>query len=403
VKPLFIHNRYQQFGGEDAVVAEERRIFDEHGVAVEFYCRDNAELTDRGFARQALVPLEALHSRRTVKDIRRVIDKCRPDLAYVHNIYPLVSSSVYSALSEAGVPTVQVAHNFRPFCSTGLLYRDGAICEKCLAGSPLPGIAHRCFRGSLGISAMYAGATGLGRRRFRNADGFMCPTQFTATKLRQGGIAAERLFIRPHCIRQDSRRPNYGNGRYALFLGRLSAEKGIGTLVDAFARTPQIELVIAGTGPMEEEARRTVAERRLDNIRFAGFVAGDAKQTLLDDALFVVFPSECYESFGMQALEAYRAGKPVIASEIGSIPYVVRDGETGYLFKPGNAAELARRVLELAGDEGERRRLGQAAHVAAERDYSPERWFESTMRIFHAVARSQESPFVPAEMEESVR
>ncbi len=341
MRVLFVHDHYQQFGGEDAIVQLEQETLKKHGVNVSFYSRHNDEIRTFHPGQKALLPLNAVHSIRTRDEIRATIDRCRPDVAYLHNIYPLISPSIYPALAQAGVPSFQVAHNFRPFCSNGLLFTNGAICEKCLGHSPLPAVSNRCFHRSFAMSAMYAAATARARQASLALEGFICPTPFTAGKLAAAGINENRLFVRPHFIPQDGVPPCYGGGRYALFIGRLSPEKGLHTLVDAFARIPAVDLVIAGTGPMEQDLRLQIAARGASNIRLAGFVTGEAKRQLLSEAMFVVVPSECYEAFGMIVLEAFLAGKPAIASSIGGLPYVISEGRTGCLFQPGNAAELA--------------------------------------------------------------
>lgn len=387
MRVLFIHTHYQQFGGEDAVVDLERETLTKRGIQVRMYARHNDEIKSYSLIEKALIPLSAIHSTRTATDVRKTIDAFRPDVAYIHNIYPLISPTVYTALAQAKVPVVQLAHNFRPFCSNGLLFTNGTVCEKCLGGSPLAAVVNRCFRGSVSMSAMYAAATFRARRL--NANGlFICPTPFTAGILSAAGIDRNRLFTRPHFLYTGVRPTTYGAGTYALYLGRLAAEKGLNTLIDAFASTPELKLVIAGTGPMQEDLRRRILRQRLSNVQLAGFVSGEEKARLLEDAMFVVLPSESYEAFGMTALEAYRAGKPVIASNIGGLPYLVKDGRTGRLFEPGDARGLAACSREMAGDERLRFAMGRAARSAAEREYSADRWFERTIEIFRSAMRT---------------
>ncbi len=381
---LFIHNHYQQFGGEDTIVELEKEALEQHGASVTVYSRHNDEIKSFHTGGKALLPLSAIHSRKTTYDIRAAIDACRPDVAYLHNIYPLISPSIYPALAEARIPSFQVAHNFRPFCSNGLLYTKGAICEECLGHSTLPAVSNRCFHNSLAMSAMYAAATARAQKLSTALKGFICPTPFTASKLMVAGLPPDRLFTRPHFIPGDAGTPKYGDGRYALFIGRLSPEKGLNTLVDAFAGAPSVELVIAGTGPMEEDLRLRIAALRASNIHLAGFVKGDAKRRLLENAMFVVVPSECYEAFGMIVLEGFLAGKPALASRIGGLPYVVADGQTGRLFEPGDAIALAECAMSLAADVAGRAEMGRAARFQVESEFGPERWFERTMEIFRS-------------------
>ncbi len=395
MRVLFVHNRYQEYGGEDAVFDLERKALTERGVEVSVYSRHNDEIKAFHTGQKAFLPAQAIHSSRTVSDIESVVRTTRPDVAYVHNIYPLISPSVYRALASAGVPSIQVAHNFRPYCMNGLLYRQGAVCEECLGHGAWAGVRNRCFRGSLGLSVMYAGATT--RARTAPVDAIVCPTPFTARKLVQAGVPAKSLCVRPHFIAETAAEPTPGSGRYALYLGRLTPEKGLNTLIEAFARTPSVELVIAGTGPLEQDLRLQIATRGLSNITMTGFVSGEAKRALLDDATFLIIPSEWYEVFGTVALEAFRAGKPVVASRIGGLPFVVNDGHTGRLFEPGDAGSLAACVTQLSANPTMRETMGRAALTAVHREFSADRWFDTTMELFRRVTfRAQESPVFPA-------
>lgn len=382
---LLVHNRYRQYGGEDAAVAMETRALRAGGNEVFEYTRDSAEIDNMSLAARGLIPVCAVRSNRTLDEVRGLVQRVSPDVAFVHNVYPLISPAVYTALAEAGIPAVQVAHNFRPFCLNGLLYRNGAPCELCMDGSSLHGVVNRCFRGSAPLSAMYALATSRARRSA--IAGWIAMTPFAAGRLTAAGVSGDRIFIRPNFIAPGPCPANYGTGKHALFLGRLSTEKGINTLLDAFTQT-RVPLVIAGAGPAEPVVRRTIADRRLTHITVAGFVEGETKRRLIEDAEFLVFPSECYENFAMVLLEAFKAGKPIIASNIGSLPHIVRHRETGMLFSSSNVAELAHSVDELHADPALRSALGRAARRAVESEYTERRWLERTMEICHAVTGS---------------
>jgi hypothetical protein len=154
MRVLLVHNHSRHFSVEDALVERERETLERHGIQVTVYSRHNDEIQTFHAGQNILLPLNAIHSRRTGEDIRLVIDAWRPDVAYVHNIYPLISPSIYPALAKAGIPSFQVAHNFRPFCSKGSLFTRGAICEKCLGHSPLRAVSNRCYRENLVMSAI---------------------------------------------------------------------------------------------------------------------------------------------------------------------------------------------------------------------------------------------------------
>jgi glycosyltransferase involved in cell wall biosynthesis len=387
MRVLLAHNFYQQPGGEDAVVRAEYDALRSRGVEVQLYARDSGEIRQYNWLQKAAIPLYTIASPRTGADIRDVVATFRPDVAYLHNLYPLISPSIYEALAAAGVPIVQAVHNYRPFCANALLHTGGQICERCIGGNHWNAVRHRCFRDSYVLSSMYAATVARARRTglLRNVSAWVCLTGFGRQKLMEAGVPADCISVRPNSLDAAKYQPAFGGGEYVLFLGRLSAEKGVQPLLEAFRWMPGERLVIAGAGPFEEEARAFAAKHRMTNVEFAGFQSGEAKARLLAKAKFLVFPSVWYETFGMVILEAYAAGKPVVGSRIGSIPFLVRDGETGSLFEPGNSADMAAKMQALASDDQAQIRMGRAGRSCLERDYNLDQAFDSLMSIFAQV------------------
>jgi glycosyltransferase involved in cell wall biosynthesis len=388
MKILFIHNFYQQFGGEDSVALAESRLLKEKGEEVLLWTRHNDEIKDYGVLQKASFFPEAVHSRHTVAEIRKVVQRFRPDVAYIHNIYPLISPSLYGALRADHVPMVQVLHDFRPFCSNGWFYIGGQVCERCKTGNHLHAIANRCYRDSYLLSALYATTLAVNRwsGALDNVDAFICLTDFFRKKIQEMGIPEEKIFVRPNFIATPSFEPETsGHGGYALFLGRLSNEKGLWTLVRAFEQLPEVDLRIVGTGPLENELKNYVTEKRLGNIHLVGFKSGDEKRHLLRDCQFAVVPSEWYENFPISALEFYGHAKPVIASRIGGLPYIVEEGETGLLFEPGNPADLVAKIHQLRADPVKAAAMGRLGRHRVETKYGPEESYNHLMNIFKKV------------------
>jgi glycosyltransferase involved in cell wall biosynthesis len=389
MKILFIHNFYQQFGGEDSVALAERRLLEDHGEEVCFWTKHNDEIKKYGPLQKANFFKETIRSSRTVREIQETVAKFQPDVAFVHNIYPLISPSLYPALKDLGVPIVQVLHDFRPFCSNGWFYINGQVCERCKLGNHLPGIIHRCYHDSFVLSTLYSTTLGLNRwaGMLDKIDAFICLTAFFEQKILEAGIPEEKIFIRPNFINapplpSESRN---GNGNYALYLGRLSNEKGIWTLLRAFAQLPEVPLKIAGTGPLENELREYAATHKLSNVEFLGFKSGEKKWELVRNSEFGVIPSEWYENFPIVALEFFAAARPVVASRIGGLPHVVEEGKTGTLFEPGNADDLARRVKSLRSNPAEIEVMGRQGRLMAEGQYGPQASYNNLMNIFHEV------------------
>ena len=386
---LFVHNFYQQFGGEDSVANSERRLLEARGEKVLFWTRHNDEIKAYSLSQKLSFFRETISSPRTTTDIIEAVTRFKPDVAFVHNVYPLISPSLYPALNSLGVPVVQVLHDFRPFCSNGWFYIDGKICERCKFGNHLPGIVHRCYKDSYLLSTLYSATLGLNRRAglLDKIDAYICLTGFFKEKILEVGIPEAKIHLRPNFIDApplDANPSQQGNG-YALYLGRLSNEKGIRTLIRAFEKLPDVNLKIVGTGPLEPEVREYVRAKALRNIEFLGFKSGEEKWQLIRKSQFGVVPSEWYENFPIVALEYFAAAKPVIASRIGGLPYVVEDGQTGYLFDPGNVEDLVATVTRLRNDPAAAANMGCLGRKLAETRYGPEASYNTLVNIFNKV------------------
>ena len=397
MKILFIHDFYQQFGGEDSVALAERQLLEERGEEVLFWTRHNDEIKDYGILQKANFFAETVYSRRTVRDLRKAAAEFKPDVAFVHNIYPLISPSLYYALHALRVPIVQVLHDFRPFCSNGWFYIDGKICERCKFGNHLHGVTNRCFRDSYVLSALYATTLGVNRRAgmLDRVDAFICLTGFFKEKILEIGIPEEKIFIRPNFIDTAPLRTGSDeteNGNYALFLGRLSNEKGLWTLIHAFEPLPEIELRIVGTGPLEQEIRNYLQEKNLRHIKLLGFKSGDEKWQLIKNCHCGIIPSQWYENFPIAALEFYAASKPIVASKMGGLPYVIHDQKSGLLFEAGQTTELTQKVQRLFSNPAEARCMGRQGRLLAETTYGPQQSYDNLMGIFETVLARFGSP-----------
>ena len=385
---LFIHDFYQNFGGEDAVALSEMRLLQDHGEEVITYTRHNHEIREYRLWQKVALPGEAIYSRRTRTELSELVEKRRPDVAYIHNFFPLISPSVYSALKSLGVPSVQVVHDFRMLCPNGVFYTEGQVCERCKHGNFLHAVRHRCYRDSYLASAVASSAIGLHRIAggLDKIDGYICLTEFTRQKLLEVGVASEKIFLKPNFIDAIQVSPRPGGGDYALFLGRLSPEKGLWTLIRAFERLPDLPLKIAGTGPLEDDLRLYLSMRKPHNIELVGFKSGPEKWELLRGSVFVVVPSEWYETFCLVVLEAYAAGKAVLASRLGSLPYVVEQGKTGLLFEAGNASDLAAKAGEMMRRPQELELMGGYGRQLAENRFGPEQNYRVLMDIFSRIS-----------------
>lgn len=371
------------------VVLAERKLLQEHGNEVTSYTRHNDEVKSYNLQDKIKFLPDTIYSLRTRRELSALVRASRPDVAYTHNVFPLISPSVYHTLHQLRVPTVQAVHDFRFWCPNAGFYIRGRICERCKHGNYLNAVRYRCYRDSYTLSALYSASIGLNRLAgmLRKISAFICLTEFTKLKLLEVGVPEDKLFIKPNFIQASQVLPTPGAGDYVLYLGRLSPEKGIWSLIHAFEQLKKPRLKVVGTGLLENRLKEYVRERGLTNIELLGFRDGSEKWELLRNSLFTVVPSICYESFGLVVLEAYAAGKPVLASDIGSLPYIVRNGKSGMLFQPGSVADLTEKVRYLIERPAEIEAMGRYGRQLVDTEYGPDRAYMTLMGIFDKASR----------------
>lgn len=351
MKILLVHNYYRYRGGEDRYVTilEDTLTRKGHQV-IRFFC-DSRDIDGFSPLKKWAIPFKLINSPGVNKELEKLLLAEKPELAVVHNLAPLLSLSILRVLKKNRVPILKRLENYKFLCLNGLFLRNNfTTCEKCKAGNFLPGIIHRCYQRSLLNSIGIAAGEWFHRRRktvIRNVDRFLATSQFLKAKFVEAGFPAEKIEVFPNFIDFKPLSSVSLPGVYAVYLGRLSKEKGLSTLLNAFTGLPHLPLKIVGSGPLENEMKEFVRGRGLENIEFTGFIDGPMKKEILTGARFLIFPSECYESFGYTIIESYACGTPVIASDIGGARELVTEGETGFLFQPGNPDDLRRQISRL--------------------------------------------------------
>lgn len=388
MKILMLHNRYLLPGGEDQSSVAEVALLRSHEHEVEFLEEDNHRVEQLGKLRTALRTVWSRESH------RRIHEKLRDgnfDVMHVQNFFPLWSPSVYYAASQNRVPVVQTLHNYRLMCVNSLLFRDRHICQECL-GRFLPwhGIVHACYRDSRPASAAVAamiGAHKLAGTWRKRITTYIAVSEFARQKYIAGGFPAEQIAVKPNFI-HPTPAPGYGGGGYALYVGRLSPEKGIATMLEAWksAHDP-MPLKIAGQGPLEGLV--TVASGVCERIQYLGGKSLPEVMDLMRKAEFLVFPSEWYETMGRTIMEAFAVGTPVVASKIGPPESMIVPGETGFHFQPGNAAELRDRVEWCSRNLDQLRSLRAHARRAFEADYAGPANLEMLVKIYRQAQQKE--------------
>jgi glycosyltransferase involved in cell wall biosynthesis len=349
VKVLQVHTRYREQGGEDSVVRAEGDLLAGAGhVVVRHIARNpfTPVRTAGSLAMSAWNPLAA-------REIRRVAERVRPDVAHVHNTWYALSPSVLAALAAADVPVVMTLHNYRLLCANANLFRDGRVCEDCVGSHPWHGVRHRCYRGSLAASTPAAANIALHRALGtwnRHVRLFLALTEFARTRFIHGGIPAHKIQVKPNFVRDPGPRPSPpSRSRTVLFVGRLESEKGVETLVDAWdAWGPSgYELVLIGDG----ELRPALQRRARPGIRLTGSLPREAVLAWMLRSRALVFPSMLYEGQPIAVLEAAGCGLPVLASRLGGNVELLRGWGEDWLIAPGQPAAWTEALRRLEEDD----------------------------------------------------
>jgi glycosyltransferase involved in cell wall biosynthesis len=386
LKIILVHNSYQQPGGEDVVFDQELQMLERAGHQVVVYRRSNNEIENLSAVGRLALMKNIVWSSSTRQEFSKVLHEERPQLVHVHNTFLMVSPSIYSACQEADIPVVQTLHNFRFACPGANFFRNGKVCEECLEDGLWRSVQHGCYRSSRVATA--ACALMLGVHRWLGTwsdkvDSFVALTQFSRQKLIAAGLPADQIHVKPNFVLPDPGR-KCGDGEYALFVGRLSPEKGAKTLLSAWEQLPSpIPLHIVGDGPLRLEMEETIEKRGLANVHMHGQLSHAGVTSALKNARFLILSSECYENFPMTVAEAFSCGTPVLCSRLGAMQEIVTDGRTGIHFSPGEPADLAAKVRWAWGHPEEIAAMGRLARLEYESKYTEEKNHSRLMEIYH--------------------
>ncbi|MDJ0592952.1 MAG: glycosyltransferase family 4 protein [Pleurocapsa sp. MO_226.B13] len=381
---LSAHNRYQIRGGEDESCESEQRLLREMGHLVDVYQENNDRISSLSKLQLAL---RTIWSTETYKTVSAQLQTTPYDLVHVQNFFPLISPSIYYAAQNKGIPVIQTLRNYRLLCPNALFFRDGKVCEDCMGKPiPYPGILNSCYRGNTTASIATAATITIHRALdtwSKTVDRFICLTHFARNKFIEGGFPANKIVVKPNFVHPDPG-IGYGAGGYALFVGRLSVEKGLDTLLDAWEILDNpCPLIIVGDGPLAEQVLQ--ATQANSNIEWLGRRPMAEVHELMGNANFLIFPSKWYETFGRVAIEAFAKGTPVVASNIGAIAELINHGQTGILFAPGNAKDLADKVDWCLSNQSKLAQMRPEARHEFESKFTAEANYKMMMEIYAAV------------------
>jgi glycosyltransferase involved in cell wall biosynthesis len=381
MKILAVHNKYQLRGGEDECHDAKVRLLVSRGHDVREVIFDNSVIAD---GNRLALALSTCWNRHAYSRLTEAASDWRPDIIDIDNFFPLGSPSIHYAARSLNIPTVQTLHNYRLLCPGANLFRNGAVCEECIGRkAPWPGFVHRCYRDSIGasaaVTAMISVHNALGTWQSK-VTLFVALTEFARRKFIEGGLPPERIAVKPNFVEKDAG-PSAGDGGYALYAGRLSAEKGIHGLLHAWSRAGTGRLIIAGDGPLAPLVQR--AAEASQNIEFDGRKPLSEIHELMGRARVLLFPSLCYEGLPGVVMESFCQGTPVIANRLGSMSELICDGETGWLVDPNNPDAFAAAIREALSEPARTRTMRIACRAAFQARYTAEANYGYSMDVYN--------------------
>lgn len=406
MKILQINNYGYLRGGSEKVFLDTTELLRKNGHEVEtFTCISEGEESivngtqvkvipwnkRKGFIGKIKGAIKFVYKNETAQALEKIIKKFQPDIVHLHIYYGRLTNSIVSILKKYNIPIVQSVHEYRLLCPAyTCLDSQMQVCEQCASSkNNVSCVKKRCLKGSLPLSIVAAFECSIRDTFFNNIkifSKFIMVSEFIKNlhekyfpEIREKTVVLYNSID----INKYASFRNYDKDNYILYLGRLSKEKGIPTLIKAVSNFPELNLKIAGTGPLKQEIETLIKDHGLRNVEMCGYVSGNNLYSLVSKAKFVIVPSEWYENNPLSIIESFALGTPVIASKIGGIPELVIDGKTGFLFSPKNENELIgciREGVTLSSDNY--RIMVESCIKFAEINFNSNNYYKSLMNIY---------------------
>lgn len=405
-KLLSINNYYYRRGGAEVVFLEHNRSLKEIGWQVvpfamrhpknlssewEKYFTDEIEFgEDYSFWQKAIMTSKVIYSLEAQKKISRLIDVIRPDIAHAHNVYHHLSPSLFATLQARSIPTVMTLHDLKLACPAYKMLTHDGICERCKGGAIWNLVQHKCVKNSRILSTIIMLETSVHRLLgcySKGVDRFIVPSRFYLEKMVDWGWSRTKFTYIPNFVDIDHLLPNGYPGSAFVFFGRLGPEKGLTTFIRAVALA-KVEGLIVGTGPEEERLKCLVNETGAD-VKFLGYHTGESLFNIIRSAKAMVLPSEWYENAPMSIMEAYALERPVIGANIGGIPELIRENETGLLFPSGDAEALAECLRRFAiMSKEDIASMGKAGRVWIKENFTITQYRQRVLELYQEIGNT---------------
>ncbi|RJQ56190.1 MAG: glycosyltransferase family 1 protein [Nitrospiraceae bacterium] len=411
MKILLVSNFYYNRGGDCTYLFYLKKLLEKRGHNVIIFSMNHPQNFDSEYSRHfvSYINYDEEVKSKTIASVFKVLNRTiysnearrrieelildeKPDIAHLQNIHHHITPSVFYALKKNNIPIVWTLHDYTVICPNTSFLSHGKVCEKCRKSKYYWPLILRCKKNSFGASAMAAFETMIHMKMGVNdlVDIFIAPSSFLENKLIDYGFDRAKIrhltnFMTDISV-SDAENKISGTSDYYLYIGRVSEEKGIKTLIDAASKIDSCKLKIVGTGPLEEEmVSYAESKNGINNIEFLGYRKHEEVLSLLRGCRFVVLPSEWYENYPYSVLEAFSYGKPVIGSRIGGIPEIVKNWETGLLFDPGDSEDLSLKIRFLINHPDKAEMLGRNARRFIDEEINADKHYDDLMSIYSFV------------------
>lgn len=394
LKILIVHNEYQFRGGEETYVSAHTELLANQGHQLQIAIKSNLELQQSSPVQLVKSALDSAWNLQSQAEIDRAISEFFPDLVHVHNFFPLWSPAIHHTAKKRNIPTIQHLHNYRLGCLNACLFRNNQVCELCVGKNPWQGLRYRCYRDSLpaSLAVWYMLTVNRWRKTWsRDVSCLLTPSQFSAQKLIEIGLPADKMRVLPNFVSDPleglQTSSDLNSPPTFLFVGRLSAEKGIMNLLSAWSFVSELDwrLQIVGEGLLLPDIQRFIQEKSLTNVQLLGHKPKPEVQTLIQTAHVVVVPSICYETFGLSTIEAWGNGKPVIVSDIGALRELVEDGVNGFRVSPYDRQAWVERLTWCGRHLSELAKMGIKARSSYLAGYTPQVHYAQLLKIYESL------------------
>lgn len=387
-KILIVHNYYQVPGGEDTVVANEKKMLEDNGHEVFFYSRNNVELNEFSKLKKLLLPVTTVFNPKTYRDVKRIIKEQKIDIVHVHNTLNLISPAVYYAAFFCKVPIVQTIHNFRLLCPGATFYRDGHVCEDCVKYGLRCAVKHSCYRGSKLQTLACVISTQIHKKiGIYGKINYICLTDFNRKKILQlKEIKPEKVFVKPNFVEStEDIIPYEQRENQFIFAGRIDKLKGVDVLLKTwkYMGDEAPRLLICGKGPMEDWCKEYIDNNSLTSVKMIGFVPNQETKKIIANSKALILPTQWYEGFPMTIVEAYSVGTPVIGSDIGNVGSLIEEGITGSKFQSEISEDLFEAIKRVGF--GLHKEISNTTKAIYEYNYTEIKNYQSLKNIYTSI------------------